>query len=78
MGDKRLSEAVRARMFYIITGERLPMSTVAGWHRVENGDGTYTVQSTAADGEYPTSIQPGIGQGRTLLSAEGVVPRCAR
>lgn len=55
MGDGRISEAARAKMYYYLTGQQLPMSTVMG-SKVsenvgENGEVTgYTVQSFGVNG----------------------------
>lgn len=55
MGDGRVSEAARAKCYWILTGRQLPMSTVAGWQTEEHGDGTYTVRSVTAGGDVITS-----------------------
>ena len=55
MGDGRVSEAARAKCYWILTGRTVPMSTVAGWQTEEHGDGTYTVRSVTADGDVITS-----------------------
>ena len=55
MGDGRVSEAARAKCYWILTGRTVPMSTVAAWQTEEHGDGTYTVRSVTAGGDVITS-----------------------
>ena len=55
MNDSNISEAARAKMYYYITGQQLPMSTVMGSTIIEytdeNGNVTgYTVRSVGANG----------------------------
>ena len=55
MGDKNISEAARAKMYYYLTGNLLPMSTVMGSSiiEVQDADGKvigYNVQSNGANG----------------------------
>lgn len=56
MEDGRVSEATRAKMYYILTGRMLPMSSVVGWNSTANEqDGTITVSSINAHGGIVTS-----------------------
>ena len=55
MEDPTVSEAARAKAYYVLTGHMLPMSTVTGYSTVENPDGRITVQSTNARGGVVTS-----------------------
>ena len=56
MEDGRVSEATRAKMYYILTGQMLPMSSVVGWNSTANEqDGTITVSSINAHGGVVTS-----------------------
>lgn len=62
MGDKRVSEAARAKMYYYLTGNQLPMSTVMGGRMEEevgsdgNGTGRYLVQSIGANGVITSKV----------------------
>ncbi|MBD5341549.1 MAG: hypothetical protein HDR94_08240, partial [Bacteroides sp.] len=55
MKDKRVSEAARAKLYYIMTGRMLPMSTVTGWNMARNEDGSITVNSMSQRGGIVTS-----------------------
>ena len=55
MKDRSVSEATRAKAYYILTGRMLPMSTVTGWSREENEDGTITISSHSQDGSIVTT-----------------------
>ena len=48
--DPRLSEAVRAKMYYYATGRRLPMSTIMRGELLDDGNGGFIVQSHGANG----------------------------
>lgn len=48
--DPRVSEAVRAKMYYYATGRMLPMSTVMKGELIEDGDGGFIVESQGANG----------------------------
>lgn len=50
MKDGRVSEATRAKAYYILTGRGLPMSTVMGWTRDDHADGAVTISSVNSDG----------------------------
>jgi predicted RNA methylase len=50
ISDKRVSEAARAKAYYILTGRMLPMSTVSGYQIATAEDGSVTVASTSGDG----------------------------
>ena len=55
MEDRRVSEATRAKAYYILTGRMLPMSTVTGWSREQGEEGTITVRSLSNDSSVVTS-----------------------
>ncbi len=56
MEDGRVSEATRAKMYYLLTGRMLPMSSVVGWNSITNGqDGSIIVNSMNAQGGVVTS-----------------------
>ena len=55
MEDESVSEATRARAYYILTGRNLPPSTVTGWSREDNEDGTITISSHSQHGSIVTS-----------------------
>ncbi len=56
MEDGRVSEATRAKMYYLLTGRMLPMSSVVGWNSTTNEqDGSIIVNSMNAQGGIVTS-----------------------
>lgn len=55
MQDGRVSQSARAKAYYILTGRRLPMSSVTGYTTNTDADGRVTVNSIAANGEVVTS-----------------------
>lgn len=55
MEDESVSEATRAKAYYILTGRMLPMSTVTGWSMDEGEDGTIYVSSINQQGGIVTS-----------------------
>ena len=55
MEDGRVSEATRAKAYYILTGRMLPMSSVVGWNTTANEDGSIIVNSMNAQGDVVTS-----------------------
>ena len=60
VGDKNVSEAARAKMYYYLTGRQLPMSTIYGFkldeQTGENGNVLgYVVRSIGADGNVITT-----------------------
>ena len=55
MQDGRVSEATRAKAYYILTGRMLPMSSVVGWNTTTNEDGSIIVNSMNAQGDVVTS-----------------------
>lgn len=55
MQDSRVSQAARAKAYFILTGRMLPMGTVTGYTKQQNDDGTIIVNSVTADGEVVTS-----------------------
>jgi hypothetical protein len=52
--DPSVSQAVRAKVYYLLTGRQLPMGTVAGCTRETDEKGNIYVKSTTADGEVVT------------------------
>ena len=57
MNDKGVSEATRAKAYYILTGRMLPMSTIAGYTTDKTEDGDIVVKSMSAQGDVVTSRQ---------------------
>lgn len=55
MQDSRVSQAARAKAYYILTGRMLPMGTVTGYTTATAEDGRVTVSATTADGEIVTT-----------------------
>ncbi len=55
MENESVSEATRAKAYYILTGRMLPMSTVAGWSMDKGEDGTIYVSSINQQGGIVTS-----------------------
>ena len=55
MQDGRVSQAARAKAYYILTGRMLPMGSVTGYTKTTADDGRVTINSTTADGEIVTS-----------------------
>lgn len=55
MQDGRVSQAARAKAYYILTGRMLPMGSVTGYTKTSADDGRVTINSTTADGEIVTS-----------------------
>ena len=55
MQDSRVSQAARAKAYYVLTGRMLPMSTVTGYTSIKGEDGSVIINSTTADGEIVTS-----------------------
>ena len=55
MEDESVSEATRAKAYYIITGRNLPMSTVTGWSREDTDDGSIIITSLSHQGGIVTS-----------------------
>lgn len=55
MQDGRVSQAARAKAYYILTGRMLPMGTVTGYTTTTTEDGRVTVSATTADGEIVTT-----------------------
>lgn len=54
MQDKTISQAARAKAYYILTGRTLPMGTITGYTTNTDED-VVTVQAVTADGEVVTS-----------------------
>lgn len=57
MNDKGVSEATRAKAYYILTGRMLPMSTITGYTTDKTEDGDIIVKSMSAQGDVVTSRQ---------------------
>ncbi|MDE6536773.1 MAG: N-6 DNA methylase [Muribaculaceae bacterium] len=55
MADKNVSQAVRAKAYYRLTGTILPMGTITGYTTVKEGDGRERVNAVTAEGEVVTS-----------------------
>lgn len=55
MQDGRVSQAARAKAYYVLTGRMLPMGTITGYTTTKSEDGLVTVNATTADGEVVTS-----------------------
>ena len=55
MQDRGVSQAARAKAYYILTGRRLPMSTVTGYTTETGKDGGITVNSVSREGDVITS-----------------------
>lgn len=51
MQDGRVSEAARAKAYYILTGRRLPMSSVVGFTETTTEDGSTIINATNAQGD---------------------------
>lgn len=57
MNDKGVSEATRAKAYYILTGRMLPMSTITGYTTDKTEGGDIVVKSMSAQGDVVTSRQ---------------------
>ena len=55
MQDGRVSQAARAKAYFILTDRMLPMGSVTGYTTQQAEDGTFIVNSVTADGEVVTS-----------------------
>ena len=55
MNDKGVSEATRAKAYYILTGRMLPMSTITGYTTDKTEDGDIIVKSMSVQGDVVTS-----------------------
>ena len=55
MNDNNVSEAARAKAYFILTGRRLPESTIMGYRTVEDEKGNIVVQSMSRLGSVVTS-----------------------
>ena len=55
MQDGRVSQAARAKAYYVLTGRMLPMGTITGYTTTTAEDGRVTVNATTANGEVVTS-----------------------
>ncbi|MBD5272459.1 MAG: hypothetical protein HDS42_04190, partial [Bacteroides sp.] len=50
MGDDNVSEAVRAKLYYLLTGRAVMPSSVMGYDTVDNHDGTVTINARNSRG----------------------------
>lgn len=57
MNDRGVSEATRAKAYYILTDRMLPMSTITGYTTDKTEDGDIVVKSMSAQGDVVTSRQ---------------------
>lgn len=55
MQDKNVSQATRAKAYFILTGRMLPMATITGNTTEQDADGFTIVNSVGRDGEVITS-----------------------
>lgn len=55
MQDKNVSQATRAKAYFILTGRMLPMATITGYTTEQDADGFTIVNSVGRDGEVITS-----------------------
>lgn len=55
MEDNSISEAARAKAYFILTGRRLPESTIMSYRTIENEDGSVNVQSLSGQGSVVTN-----------------------
>ena len=55
MQDKGISETLRSKLYFIASGKMLPLSTVMGWNKKIEADGSIVVNSISADGGAVTS-----------------------
>ena len=55
MQDSRVSQATRAKAYYVLTGRMLPMATVTGYTSIKGEDGSVIINSMSSDGEVVTS-----------------------
>lgn len=55
MQDKNVSQASRAKAYFILTGRMLPMATITGYTTEQDADGFTIVNSVGWDGEVITS-----------------------
>lgn len=55
MQDSNVSEAARAKAYFILTGRRLPESTIMGYRTIEDEKGNFYVQSLSGQGSVVTN-----------------------
>lgn len=55
MQDPNVSQSVRAKAYYILTGRQLPMGSVTGYTTEQDENGNIFVKSVTANGEVVTS-----------------------
>ena len=56
IADTRLSESLRAKIYYRLSGQMLPLSTITGYTLTKHEDGSATLTTTNANGE-PITIR---------------------
>ncbi len=77
MKDQNVSEAARAKAYYILTGRMLPMSTITGYKTVDNGDGYVYVNSVNSQGGVVTSRRFKKGQSGQVEAEQAKIKRQA-
>ncbi len=55
MQDPNVSQAARAKAYYMLTGRQLPMGTITGWNVGKDDKGNIWVKSLTSEGEVVTS-----------------------
>lgn len=55
MKDPNVSQAARAKAYYMLTGRLLPMGTITGWNVGKDDKGNIWVKSVTSEGEVVTS-----------------------
>ena len=55
MQDPNVSQAARAKAYYMLTGRQLPMGTITGWNVRKDDKGNIWVKSVTSEGEVVTS-----------------------
>ena len=55
MQDPNVSQAARAKAYYMLTGRQLPMGTITGWNVGKDDKGNIWVKSVTSEGEVVTS-----------------------
>ena len=55
MQDPNVSQAARAKAYYMLTGRLLPMGTITGWNVGKDDKGNIWVKSVTSEGEVVTS-----------------------
>lgn len=55
MKDPNVSQSARAKAYHVLTGRQLPMGSITGYVREQDGNGNIFVKSVTANGEVVTS-----------------------